>query len=319
MAEAAEPDRRLPNLVLAGVTKAGTTSLFAYLRQHDEIFVPVQKELNHFSPAIHGRPLPDLASYARHFRLADQERWRLDASPFYFLGGAAVAEQVQVTLDRPRVLVILRDPVERLWSSYTYKVSKGVVGTGESFAAFFERCVRHLRAATDLRPENSGVLTLRTGRYVEFLPGWMDTFGDDLRVVFAEDLARDPARVMAGIFGWLGVDEVVASNFDYDRRNVTRRSRSVRLRRLAVQGNVALKPILDRNPWLRRPLERGYLRLNTVGEQRRLTGEDRGRVQEFYAESVAALDRFLLTRGYAETPQWVREGRRRPTAGTLPP
>lgn len=303
---------QLPNLVLAGVTKAGTTSLHAYLAQHPEIFVPVAKELNHFSPAVHGRPLPDLASYARHFRSALDQPWRLDASPFYFVGGAPVAQLVRSTLDHPRVLVVLRDPVDRLWSSYNAKASKGVVGTAETFEEFFDQCVTHLRRDTDLLPESSTFLTLRTGRYAEFLPAWMDAFGEDLLVVFTEELAHDPAGVMARIFGWLGVDEGVAGALDYGRRNVTQGSRSVRLRRTAARANIGLKPVLSRLPGARRLLRLAYDRLNSAERSERLRPEVRQRVHDFYAGSVAELDELLVARGYAETPDWVTGGHRSP-------
>lgn len=307
----AVPERHLPNLVLAGVTKAGTTSLFSYLAQHPEVFVPVAKELNHFSPAVHGRPVPGLESYARHYLSAGPQRWRVDASPFYFVGGRPVAELVAATLARPRVLIVLREPVARLWSSYTYKASKGVPEAAGGFAAYVDRCREHVADRSDLRAENSEFLTLRFGRYAEFLPGWMDTFGDDLLVLFAEDLARDPARVMARVFGWLGIDPEVADRLDYGRRNVTASPRSVAMHRYAARANISLKPVFARLPWLRRPLHRAYQRFNTTVAREHLTPADRLRAEEFYAESVVALDDLLRSRGYAETPDWVRGPRSR--------
>lgn len=301
------PDRagHLPNLVLAGVTKAGTTSLHTYFQQHPDVFVPREKELNFFSPLVHGKPLPDLAGYRGHYREAGEEPWRLDASPFYFTGGAPLADAVAATLDRPRVLVSLRDPVARLWSSYTYKKSKGYLATSETFADFFEECERHYLRGTDRLPENVNLLTLRSGLYADFLPAWLDRFGHDLRIVFAEDLGRSPATVMAGLFGWLGIDQGAAGGLDYSRRNATAQPRSRRLRRLAHGVNARLKPVLAGRPAVHRVLHGAYDRLNSTSLAEHLTTQDRARAQEFYAPSVARLAALLERAGVPSVPSWV--------------
>jgi hypothetical protein len=298
-------DVRLANLVLAGVTKAGTTSLYSYLAQHPDVFVPATKELNHFSPLVHGQAPGDLASYAAHFRDAGHEPWRLDASPFYFVGGAPLAAAVDETLHDARVLVVVRSPVDRLWSSFTYKKSKGHVPRSAAFAEFFEACVEHAERGTDLDPENSNFLTLRSGRYADFLPAWADRFGDRLRLLFAERLAAEPEQVMRDTFDWLGVAGSSVGDLDYGRRNATQTTRSVRVRRLADRANRRLKPVTESNPALRSALRRLYAASNTSAPTERMTPEDRERVAAYYEPSVARLRELLRGRGYDDLPAWL--------------
>src|SRR5688500_8554449 len=58
---------RLPNLIIAGVPKGGTTSLFRYLAQHPDICAARNKELRYFDAVRYGEPVAPLSSYAEHF------------------------------------------------------------------------------------------------------------------------------------------------------------------------------------------------------------------------------------------------------------
>ena len=77
---------RLPNLVIAGVSRAGTTSLFRYLAQHPDVGTSDVKELRYFSAVRHGQPLEPLDMYAAHFKACTQA-FAVEATPGYFYGG----------------------------------------------------------------------------------------------------------------------------------------------------------------------------------------------------------------------------------------
>jgi hypothetical protein len=105
----------LPNLVIVGVGKARTTSLFEYLGQHPDICPSAVKETDHFSPLrFAGGVLPPIESYLRHFRHCAGSRWVLEATPAYCYGGQPVIDAMREVLGRPRVVIILREPAERL-------------------------------------------------------------------------------------------------------------------------------------------------------------------------------------------------------------
>ena len=107
-------DLVLPNLLVIGVPKAGTGSLFAYLTQHPAVFGADEKEvgyLNYFNPARHSGPPPPVSAYAAHFRGWSDQRYRMEATPTYSYGGEPVIEAVRRVLGHPRLVLSVRDPV----------------------------------------------------------------------------------------------------------------------------------------------------------------------------------------------------------------
>ena len=112
---------RIADLVIAGVPKAGTGSLFAYLAQHPDICASDEKEtgyFNHYNPQRHTGPVPPLEEYARHFAHWKGERYALEATPTYSYGGRPVISAIRSVLGQPKIIISLRDPAERLWSAY---------------------------------------------------------------------------------------------------------------------------------------------------------------------------------------------------------
>jgi hypothetical protein len=194
----------LPNLLLAGVTHAGAAALSRTLADHPEVVQAVPQRVDHFTPLRYGKPVDaPLENYDAHFEHARGERYRLETSPVYFDGGARLVGTVHASLPGARVVVLLRDPAERLWTGYLDKVARGRLPRAMTFDTFVERCQALRTRGTDRFEGNRYYRTLSSGFYVEHLPGWLDAFGPRARVVFAEDLADDRDAAVAGLLAWL--------------------------------------------------------------------------------------------------------------------
>src|ERR1700733_3338023 len=87
--------------VIAGVNKAGTTSLFVSLSTHADVAPSSIKETRYFLPARYGEPLPPAAEWDPYFAEAGDRPVHLEATPSYFYGGAAVAEAMRAQLVNP--------------------------------------------------------------------------------------------------------------------------------------------------------------------------------------------------------------------------
>lgn len=294
----------LPNLVIAGVTKAGTTSLHRYLSQHSAIAAADVKEVDHYAPMVAGEAPPPLAAYARHFSGAEGFPFRLDASPRYFIGGRPLVARMAADLRGPRVLITLREPTARLWSAYTYKRSKGRLPEGMGFAAFFERCVTVYERGELRQRGTSTYRSVGTGVYAEHLADWLDVLGPALRIVFAEHLAAAPREEIAGLCSWLGVGSAEVDHFDLAARNVTVHPRSLGLRRLADRANAALGPAIGAATPVGRLARRAYARLNTGSLRETLDDADRRAVEDFYRPTLPPLARLLDEHGVVERPAW---------------
>lgn len=295
----------LPNLLLAGVQKAGTTSLFRYLAHHPEVCPATVKEPGYFTPlSVPGTELAPLATYTALFAHCDGARYRMEASPTYALGGRPVIEGIRRTLRDPRIVISLRDPIDRLWSAYTYSRSLGSIPDIRSCDEFITVSLERRRAGTDRTPGQRRV-AVATGMYHEYLPAWLDAFGDDLRVVFAERLYREPEAVLAELSDWLGLPPGPLAGVDTTPQNPTRKARSQGLARVANRGRALGERVLGRAPRLRRRLRAVYDRLNTTDLDETLRPETRARLGEIYAESIARTAELLRSHGYGALPGWL--------------
>lgn len=298
---------RLPNLLVVGVPKAGTGSLFAYLTQHPEICGADEKEVgyfNFFDPRRGQGAPPPLEEYARHFCDCGNERYAMEATPTYSYGGRPVIEAIRSRLGSPRIVVSLRNPADRLWSAYTFQRELGNLSAFTGFDDYLEECLRRRRDGSHPVPRDH-MHGLHIGFYAEYLPQWLDEFGDDVRVVFAERLAADPVAEVGALFRWLGLDGSVTSGLDLARRNVTQHPRSVRAARIAY----SVKRTGDRlglvPPGVRQPLRRLYQWTNSGQLTERMDPAARLRVEEVYASSNSAVAERLSARGYRELPDWL--------------
>lgn len=299
-------NRRIADLVIAGVPKAATGSLFAYLAQHPDVCASDLKEtgyFNHYNPQRHTGPVPPIEEYARHFAHSAGERYALEATPTYSYGGEPVISAMRAVLGKPRIIISLRDPVERLWSAYTFQRSVGNNVRIGSFAHYIEVLEQRHRDRVQPVPRD-GLHGLHIGFYADYLGDWLDEFGDDLRVVFVEDLSRDPKAVVASLFRWLGIDAGVAEVLDVVPRKVTQHPRSTRLaaagRWFKRRSERVLPPAA--HTWLRRT----YEHLNTGGElDERFEPALRRHVEGIYQESNRLTAQMLTDAGYRDLPEWL--------------
>ena len=183
----------LPNLVVIGGLKCGTTSLHHYLNLHPEIGMSRPKELNFFVAELNwplGREW-----YASHFRQADAVRG--ESSPHYtsrprFQG---VAERLAETLPEARLIYMVRDPIDRMLSHYLHNVGGG----------YEDRQLPEALADPD-------TAYVDRGRYFFQLEPYLEHFdAKRIELVSREELKRDRAATMRRVFGFLGVDEGFSS------------------------------------------------------------------------------------------------------------
>jgi hypothetical protein len=301
---------RIANLVIAGVPKAGTGSLFAYLAQHPDVCGSDVKEtgyFNFYSPWRNQGPPPPIEDYARHWAHCSGQRYLLEATPTYCYGGRPLVTAMREVLGAAKVLITLRNPVDRLWSAYTFQHSVGNNAEVDSFEQYLQAVEQRRRDGTPLVP-NDGMHGLHIGFYADYLGDWFDEFGDDLRVVFMENLQRDPKSVVAGLCEWLDIDTEVVAALDFSPRKVTRHPRSRRL----ASGARTIKRRAERLGLLPRSAQQRlrpvYARMNAGQLTETFDPELRRHVEEIYRESTKLTADLLTSHGYRDLPEWLRPG-----------
>ncbi len=287
----------LPNLVIAGVSRAGTTSLFNYLVGHPDAAGADVKELRYFTPLGYGGELGPIEEYAAHFRHAGDARVVFEATPGYFYGGRVVARAIAVTLPGARVVVSLRRPEDRCWSWFRFQRSRMRLPREMTFGGYLDRCLELRETGADRSYENRPFWGVRGGCYAEWLPGWMGELGERLGVVFFDDLEADSSGLMVSLAQWLGLDPApFLRGPRFEVHNSPQQYRAKALQTLAVTTNRRAEGFFRRHPGLKRGLRAGYYRLNTAEFDTAIPRAEQARLREFYrphnvvlAEQLAAI------------------------------
>lgn len=291
--------RPLPNLLVVGVKKAGTTSLFDYLGQHPQVCAGDVKAINWFKGSG-----ADLADYAAHFAHWDGEPVRLESPTTYFYGGRAMATRIDQTLPDARFVVSLRDPVERFWSNYQMRQREDPDRVGRlDPTTFVERC-RAAHASGDVSA-HPGFSDFARGCYADMATEWFDVVGDRLRVVFVEQWTQDPAALVRDLCAWTGIDPAPADDIQYAVRNRTHDYRSRHLARLARRAYKGLRRRAPAVAGVKPAMVRLHHALNRQPNRQSMPSDVRRALEDAYREPNARLRSLLVERGRSSLPTWL--------------
>lgn len=213
-----------PDFFIVGAPKAGTTALDALLRRVPGVSMAAVKEPRFFMSSIDPSCFftPCVRDPADYLRLwpSGPGLIRGEASPTYLMDPAAPAAIAEVRPDA-RIVVALRDPVERAFSHFRYHELR----TGRSTRAF-STAIRAERNAPLLDYHRSYLI--EPGFYGKHLTRWLDTFGPaSLHVVLLDDLMREPRAVLERLGAFLGVE--VPADLDV-RLSAAKRNKAAVLR-----------------------------------------------------------------------------------------
>jgi hypothetical protein len=244
--------RPLPEFLVIGAQKAGTTALYAYLRWHPAITGPSWKEVSFFDRHWwRGERW-----YRGQFPLRSAGRLVGEASPSYLFHPLA-PERVRSLLPDVRLIALLRDPVERAYSQYQHEVALGreplsfedaLEAEEERTRGEVERLVADPRAFS--RDWWDHTYAAR-GLYAEQLERWLAVFPrNQLLVVATDELGEKPAETYAAVLSFLGVEPHALDDyprvFDRDYAPMRRETRAALAERFA-EPNRRLERLLGRD------------------------------------------------------------------------
>jgi hypothetical protein len=181
---------RLPTFLIIGAMKAGTTSLYHYLRTHPQVFMPDEKEVMFFDPRHHWDR--GVEWYAEQFAAAPPQAIALgEASTSYtkYPVVRGVPERITSVLPDVRLIYVLRHPVERMRSHYLYLLSRGK-----------ERRPIEQAFSEDPAYLDTSRYAMQLERYLPHIP--LDRF----LFVDSRELAGDRADTLRRVYAFIGVD-----------------------------------------------------------------------------------------------------------------
>jgi len=277
-----------PNLFIAGAPRCGTSSLHAWLQSIPGIHMSRIKEPNFFSRQVIAddsplvKPIRDEREYLRLFENAGNARIRGEASPNY-LEDPGAPELIEHMAPGAKIVVSLRDPVERLHSTYLM-LRNNRPGMGN----FMKEIGRGLAEEQDL---SVAVLRPRTGLYAAQVERYRRVFGDSrFLVLIFEELMADIPGTLSTVLEFLGIEHDVGQFAEPgQRRYAEARGPLVRY----LFGNRLISRAAESLiPYKMRKAVRNAVLVRQAPKPR-IEPEERELLVRYYREDVARLEMLL--------------------------
>jgi hypothetical protein len=213
-------DRVLPDYIIIGVQKGGTSSLFRYLTRHPKVLPGYKKEVKFFD----GRYAKGIDWYRYNFplvsQMSDPHAQTGEASPSYVFH-PLVPQRIKESLPNIKLILLLRDPVARAYSHYQGNLRKGHEKL--SFREAIEQEENRLEGerekiiADQTYPMYRYLVFsyLSRGVYIDQLRNWFKSFPrEQILILRSEDFFNNPPKVFQRVLTFLGLPDWELDNYD---------------------------------------------------------------------------------------------------------
>ena len=288
----------LPNFLIVGAAKAGTTSLYKYLDQHPQVYMSPRKEPRYFAPEYyttyyrnaignhHRETGMSIGEYAALFDGVTDEIAVGEASTEYLFFEKSAA-RIKAAIPDAKIIIILRNPVERAFSAYCYHLRDG-----RETLSFEEALEKE-----SLRAKNKwqvGWFYRRGGLYYQQVKRYYHLFSrDQIKLILWKNLNENPQQVCTDIFKFLEVDcEFVP---DLSRSNKSLSPKSKLINRHVFKNHKLKKKIKIFSPealyvWLAKPLKKTF-----YTEKKPLVPEIKEQLIDYYSDNINSLESLIST------------------------
>lgn len=190
----------MPNFLVIGAAKAGTTSLYHYLNQHPQIYMSPRKETYFFMSSNN-----ELENYKALFKEANGEIAIGEATPLYLYNKKS-PELIKNCLPQVKLIIVLRDPVDRAYSHFLYWRSQGQEPIVDFAKAIREEPIR-IRDGYGINYHY-----INQGFYAPQLQCYLNLFdSSNIKINLYSDLVKNPSHFVKEIYNFLDVDDSFAA------------------------------------------------------------------------------------------------------------
>ncbi|MEC4805646.1 MAG: sulfotransferase [Jaaginema sp. PMC 1079.18] len=198
--------RVLPNFLIVGAQKAGTTSLYAYLKQHPQVLPAQQNEVHFFDYKFNKGELlyrsyfPTIAEIEYQQNRLNQKIITGETSPSY-LFNPLVASRIAKLLPTVKIIILLRDPVTRSYSHYQHEVRKGRENL--TFAAAIAKEEERVQGKYHSYFHACYAYQAR-GLYLNQIKTYLDFFKpENILILSSENFFQNPQQVYNSVLSFL--------------------------------------------------------------------------------------------------------------------
>lgn len=293
---------KLPTFLIVGVQKAGTTSIYNYLKEHPQVYMSPIKETNFLekdwekaAPEIRSKKGNGIYTFEKYCQLFAEVKDEIaigEVSPNYLFHYKSSSECILRYLPNVQMLAILRNPVERAYSDYLMHV-RDEISTDRSLSYHIKR--RH------------SSFTILKGFYSEHIAYFGDKFGHDtLKIYLYDDLCKDPVGLMQDIYRTIGVDDTFIPD-------ISRKAQIAQVPKVKFLNTILRKP----NPLrslvagglkyvlpldVRQNIRSRLININSQKTVPPLTPAERQQLVEIYREDILKLQELIQR----DLSSWLR-------------
>ena len=278
----------LPNFLIVGVQKAGTTSIYNYLQEHPQIYMSSVKETNFLEQDWENLPpeqqnkngIVTLEKYREVFAGVQDEIAIGEASPNYLFHYESSAARIKKYVPHAKLIVILRNPVERAYSDHLMH-KRDAIG----YRSLSEQ-IKHSAHKSFI---------LRKGFYYKPLQYYFEQFDrEQIKVFFYDDLCDNPQDFMQSMYRYLGVNDTFFPDVN-KKAQVAKIPKNQSVNNLLQRKNMLrsataniLKMVMPVEA--RQKLRDRLINLNSHAKQQApLSPEERQQLIELYREDILKL------------------------------
>ena len=304
---------KLPNFFVVGAVKAGTTSLYYYFKQHPEIYMSPIKEPHYFSKDIDinsfredykkiaiiniqkyfSQPkltelqvafIRDFEHYKQLFREVKNEKAIGEISNSYLYSKVA-AQEIRKTIPDAKIIMILRDPVERAFSHYLMNLRDGLTSETD----FVSEVINDFKK----NPKGWGIshLYIELGLYYNQVKRYLETFPEkNVKIILYDDYKENPLKTLNEIWDFLEVSKDVEPDMS-KRYNTAAIPKYPRLNTIARKFYTILTPILPLDT--REKMKNYYKKITMKPEKRKLLDSERRILLEYFEEDIKKLSKLI--------------------------
>jgi len=198
-----------PKFFIVGAPRAGTTSLYEFLKKTDDVFMPDFKEPHYFSSIdpkyFVAKPIRDTKKYLSLFEKATEASAIGEASTTY-LWDPASPKLIHDTIPSAKIIIMLRDPISRSFSHYLMRLGSGMELT------FLDAVNKALKAPIE---DYYTHVIVNGSFYSEQVKRYLDTFGsNNVQIIIFEKFANDPVSCVKSVLNFLDVKSEPPNSVD---------------------------------------------------------------------------------------------------------
>lgn len=268
----------LPDFIIGGAPKTGTTSLFSYLGQHPEVFTSTPKEPHYLASEEGTRTVCGVRftreEYEDLFSEVRPNQVSGEASTWYLRLAHKVAPKAAQMIPEAKWIFLLRDPVGRAYSDYWFQVFLGNLPLGKRFSEY-----------------ETGHWIFHASHYLDGLETFYEYLSrEQILVLLTRDFAREPDATLERVCSHVGAD----STFSFEttqRHNVTHYPRSPTLLRAIGRLLPEVSQWASEKQWLR-PV-RSRLLFSPHSQKPELHSKVRARLIDHFRSEIHEVERLI--------------------------